>query len=115
MCVYIYIYIYTHICKVQRMFDMFDNTKTCYIHTYVLANIERNRTIQFNNRPTRFAILNTFVLSKTSGSFSRPAKLRGWRNTVAVVLFDISNSMKAYPSVVSRRYQSIEARDRLFV
>ena len=29
-----------------------------------------------------------------------PHKLRGWRNTVEVVLFEISNSMKPYPSVV---------------
>ena len=26
--------------------------------------------------------------------------MRGWRNTVEIVLFEISNSMKPYPSVV---------------
>ena len=28
------------------------------------------------------------------------ASMRGWRNTVEIVLFEISNSMKPYPSVV---------------
>ena len=31
---------------------------------------------------------------------ARTTKLRGWRNTVDIVLFEISNSMKLYPCVL---------------
>ena len=33
------------------------------------------------------------------------ASLRGWRNTVELVLLDISNPMKPYPLLVSRIYR----------
>ena len=40
--------------------------------------------------------------------------LRGWRSTVEIVMFEISNSMKPYPSVFSCIYRRVEARDMFF-
>ena len=34
------------------------------------------------------------------GTKSKGLRVRGWRNTVEIELFEISNSMKPYPSVV---------------
>ena len=37
---------------------------------------------------------------RRQGSASGLGRMRSWRNTVEIVLFEISNSMKPYPSVV---------------
>ena len=45
--------------------------------------------------------------------FHSPDRLRGWRNTVEIVPFEISNSMKTEP-LVFHAYQSVEARHSFF-
>ena len=46
--------------------------------------------------------------------FPWPWFVRGWRNIAEIILFEISNSMKPYPSYCSRIYQQDDASDSCF-
>ena len=44
-----------------------------------------------------------------------PPHLRGWRHTVEIVVFEILNSMKLYPSVVHAYTNKMRPAIRLFL
>ena len=66
-----------------------------------------------NQNHYHVSFLNNIIIKETPFPSGRPdlpvaisappRSVRGWRNTVEVVLFEISNSMKPYPSVLHAR------------
>ena len=88
LSLYIYIYIYVHI-------YIYIYTHTC---TYIYIYIYRCMSVVIGVEGCALAP-GAAACPLPGGDGQCHAALRGWRNAVEVVLFEISNSMKPYPYV----------------
>ena len=86
MCVCIYIYIYTCMYIINISIDL---SLSLYIYIYIIHT-------------HLYIYIYIYIYTHTYVFW----------NTVEMMLFDISNSMKRYPSVFPRMQRYLEARDR---